>query len=124
MGGSPGDAQPVPNDLPQAVPLAEDTAERPYDDAGVCALHQALLRAAEVFDVFRSGFLGKSSPVHLFWGSFDLAVTRFSGRTAPPHPGGVPHLADWVVREAYSHEVSSCGFWPGSGTLPTCVLKM
>ncbi len=118
VGGSPGDAQPVPNELPQAVPFAEDTAERPYDDAGVCALHQALLRAAEVFDVFRSSFLGKSSPVHLFWGSFDLAVTRFSGRRAPCHPGGVPHLSDAVAREAYSHELHSAGFWPGDARLP------
>jgi len=64
---------------------------------------------------FRSAFTGKASPVHFFWGSFDLAATRFSGRTAPPHPGGVPNLADWAVREAYSHECSSCGFWPGNG---------
>ena len=67
---------------------------------------------------FRARFKGKCSPVHFFWGSFDLAVTRFSGRPAPPHPGGVPHLPDWVAREAYSHEVSSCGFWPGNEMLP------
>src|SRR5690606_2900286 len=66
---------------------------------------------------FRSGFVGKSSPVHFFWGSFDLAVTRFSGRRAPEHPGGIPSLADWVTREAYSRECSSCGFWPGSGAV-------
>ena len=74
-----------------------------------------LLAAHDVFARFRTGFLGKASPVHFFWGSFDLAVTRFSGRTAPRHPGGVPHLPDAVAREAYSHEVSSAGFWPGGG---------
>jgi len=67
---------------------------------------------------FRAGFIGKCSPVHFFWGSFDLAVTRFSGRTAPPHPGGVPNMPDWVAREAYSHEVSSAGFWPGNDSFP------
>ena len=76
-------------------------------------LHGALLAADRVFRLFRSGFLGKVSPVHFFWGSFDLAVTRFSGRPAPPHPGGIPNLPDEVTREAYSHEVSSAGFWPG-----------
>lgn len=118
IGGAPGDAQPAPNELEQAVPFAEDTARRPYDATAVRALHQALLRAAEVFDVFRSAFLGKSSPVHLFWGSFDLAITRFSGRRAPCHPGGVPHLSDTVAREAYSHELHSAGFWPGDARLP------
>ncbi len=77
-----------------------------------------LLQTDRVFKVFRSRFIGKCSPVHFFWGSFDLAVTRFSGRTAPPHPGGVPHLPNAVAREAYSHEVSSCGFWPGSDAMP------
>jgi hypothetical protein len=67
---------------------------------------------------FRAGFIGKCSPVHFFWGAPDLAVTRFSGRTAPAHPGGIPNLPDWVTREAYSHEVSSCGFWPGGGPAP------
>ena len=79
---------------------------------------RALVQADRVFKLFRSGFLGKVSPVHFFWGSFDLAVTRFSGRTAPPHPGGVPGLPDAVAREAYSHEVSSAGFWPGSDAFP------
>ena len=74
-----------------------------------------LLSAHQVLAQFRTGFLGKASPVHFFWGSFDLAVTRFSGRPAPLHPGGVPHLPDAVAREAYSHEVSSAGFWPGGG---------
>jgi hypothetical protein len=77
-----------------------------------------LVNAERVFTDFRARFLGKCSPVHFFWGSFDLAVTRFSGRTAPPHPGGVPHLPDWIAREAYSHEVSSAGFWPGGGAVP------
>jgi hypothetical protein len=71
-----------------------------------------------VLQQFRCGFVGKCSPVHFFWGSFDLAVTRFSGRKAPSHPGGIPHMADWVTRLAYSHEVSSCGFWPGGGSVP------
>ena len=76
---------------------------------------QALLQMDRVFKEFRARFIGKCSPVHFFWGSFDLAVTRFSGREAPPHPGGVPNFPDWVAREAYSHEVSSAGFWPGGG---------
>jgi hypothetical protein len=78
---------------------------------------QILINSDRVFKQFRTGFLGKASPVHFFWGSFDLAVTRFSGRRAPRHPGGVPHLPDAVAHEAYSHEVSSAGFWPGSGAI-------
>ena len=105
----------APNELPEAVPFAQDTAERPYDREAVERYHGALLRIVPVFERFRTGFLGKVSPVHLFWGSFDLAVTRFSGRAAPPHPGGIPNLPDIVTREAYSHEVSSAGFWPGNG---------
>jgi hypothetical protein len=81
-----------------------------------------LLQADRVLKQFRAGFIGKCRPVHFYWGSFDLAVTRFSGRRALEHPGGIPHLADWVVREAYSHEVSSCEFWPGSEQLPQPVL--
>jgi hypothetical protein len=80
-----------------------------------------LVQADRVFKHFRSGFLGKVSPVHFFWGSFDLAVTRFSGRPAPPHPGGVPGLPDAITREAYSHEVSSAGFWPGNDAFPSAV---
>jgi hypothetical protein len=76
------------------------------------------VQATRVFEQFRARFIGKNSPVHFFWGSADLAVTRFSGRTAPPHPGGVPHLPDWVAREAYSHEVSSAGFWAGGDPYP------
>lgn len=104
-----------PNELPDATPFTEDKAERPYDADAVTRFHRALLSVNTVFQEFRSGFRGKVSPVHLFWGSFDLAVTRFSGRRAPLHPGGIPNLPDDVTREAYSHEVSSAGFWPGGG---------
>ena len=104
-----------PNEVPNPIPFKEDQAERPYDADAVTRYFQALVAADRVFKRFRTGFLGKVSPVHLFWGSFDLAVTRFSGRPAPLHPGGVPALPDSVTREAYSHEVSSAGFWPGGG---------
>ena len=113
--GGTFDIHGAPNELPEAVPFAEDTAHRPYDADAVACFRKALLRIVPVFERFRTGFLGKVSPVHLFWGSFDLAVTRFSGRTAPLHPGGFPNLPDAVTREAYSHEVSSAGFWPGNG---------
>lgn len=103
----------IPNEVADPVPFANDEAGRPYDAEAVQRFHQALVRVSRVFEQFRTSFLGKVSPVHLFWGSFDLAVTRFSGRTAPLHPGGVPGLPDSVSREAYSHEVSSAGFWPG-----------
>jgi len=103
----------APNELPEATPFAEDIAPRAYDGASAERFWRVLLRADRVLKLFRTGFLGKASPVHFFWGSFDLAVTRFSGRAAPAHPGGVPHLPDAVAREAYSHEVSSAGFWPG-----------
>jgi Family of unknown function (DUF5996) len=105
----------APNEVPDPVPFAQDAATRPYDREAVQRFHQALVRIDRVFTRFRTGFLGKVSPVHLFWGSFDLAVTRFSGRGAPLHPGGVPALPDAVTQEAYSHEVSSAGFWPGGG---------
>ncbi len=104
-----------PNELPDPVPFAEDTAARPYDSDAVARFHRALVTINRIFQDFRTGFLGKVSPVHLFWGSFDLAVTRFSGRRAPLHPGGIPHLPDDVTQEAYSHEVSSAGFWAGGG---------
>ena len=94
------------------------TTHAAYDAAAAHRFWRALIQADRVFKLFRSGFLGKASPVHFFWGSFDLAVTRFSGRTAPLHPGGVPNLPDAVTREAYSHEVSSAGFWPGSDAFP------
>jgi Family of unknown function (DUF5996) len=99
--------------MPEAVPFAEDRAPRPYDADAVRRFWRALLLTERVLVRFRSGFLGKVSPVHLFWGGLDLAVTRFSGRRAPRHPGGVPHVPDAVNAEAYSHEVISAGFWPG-----------
>jgi hypothetical protein len=102
-----------PNELEDATPFAEDEAHAAYDAGAVRRVWGALVQADRVFRQFRAQFVGKCSPVHLFWGALDLAVTRFSGRTAPPHPGGIPHLPDWVTREAYSHEVSSAGFWPG-----------
>ncbi|MEM6456301.1 MAG: DUF5996 family protein [Acidobacteriota bacterium] len=108
----------TPNEIPGAIPFPEDTAPRVYKAAHAQALWQALVHAERVFTRFRAGFRGKSSPVHFFWGSFDLAVTRFSGRTAPPHPGGVPNFPDDVAQEAYSHEVTSVGFWPGNRDAP------
>jgi len=111
--GAPTRIVATPNELPEATPFPEDHVRRPYDPAMATALWRALVQIDRVFHRFRSRFLGKSSPVHFFWGAADLAVTRFSGRRAPPHPGGVPHLPDAVAREAYSHEVSSAGFWPG-----------
>src|SRR4051794_33179469 len=100
----------VPNELPDPIPFAEDRIHAAYDPDAAHRFWRALVQADRVLKLFRSGFLGKASPVHFFWGSFDLAVTRFSGRRAPPHPGGVPGLPDPIVREAYSHEVSSAGF--------------
>ncbi len=104
-----------PNEVPNPIPFRDDRHTRPYDADAVARFFQALVAIEPVFQRFRTGFLGKVSPVHLFWGSFDLAVTRFSGRRAPLHPGGIPALPDAVTREAYSHEVSSAGFWPGGG---------
>ena len=108
----------TPNELVEAIPFEQDDRQRPYDRDAVHLFFGALLQADRVLKEFRARFHGKCSPVHFFWGSFDLAVTRFSGRPAPQHPGGVPHLPDRVAREAYSHEVSSCGFWPGNDALP------
>lgn len=112
VGGSPA-MHGTPSEISNPLAFAEDGRQRPYDAKAVERFHQALLRIQCVFEQFRTGFLGKVSPVHLFWGALDLAVTRFSGRRAPLHPGGVPSLPDTVTREAYSHEVSSAGFWPG-----------
>jgi hypothetical protein len=106
-----------PNEVQDAIPFSEDRVHAAYDADAVNRFWRVLVQADRVFKQFRTGFLGKCSPVHFFWGSFDLAVTRFSGRRAPLHPGGVPNLADEVVREAYSHEVSSAGFWPGGGAI-------
>ena len=105
---------PMPCEIADCVPFDEDTVHKSYDAGAAQRFFRTLASAHRVLTHFRSGFLGKVSPVHFFWGSFDLAVTRFSGRPAPPHPGGVPHLPNSVAREAYSHEVSSAGFWPGS----------
>ncbi len=107
-----------PNELPDPIAFDQDTVPRSYDSEAVQRLHEILLLSHRVFTVFRTEFLGKVSPVHFFWGSFDLAVTRFSGRRAPLHPGGVVNLPDAVAQEAYSHEVSSAGFWPGNASLP------
>jgi hypothetical protein len=107
----------MPNELPGPIRFSRDTAHASYDAKAVRRFFGILVNADRVFKQFRTGFLGKASPVHFFWGSFDLAVTRFSGRRAPRHPGGVPHLADAVACEAYSHEVSSAGFWPGGGAI-------
>ena len=104
-----------PNELPNPIRFGDDHVHASYDPDAAHRFWQVLRQADRVFAKFRSGFLGKSSPVHFFWGSFDLAVTRFSGRPAPRHPGGVPNLPDEVAQEAYSHEVSSAGFWPGGG---------
>ncbi|HEU0311454.1 MAG TPA: DUF5996 family protein [Sphingomicrobium sp.] len=111
--GLPSDFHGRPNEVADAVPFAQDDAPRPYNRDSAERLRDALGLIVPIFERFRAGFLGKASPVHFFWGSFDLAVTRFSGREAPPHPGGVPGLPDRITREAYSHEVSSAGFWPG-----------
>ena len=104
----------MPCEIADCVPFEQDNIHASYDAGAVNRFWRVLLAANRVFARFRTGFLGKASPVHFFWGSFDLAVTRFSGRTAPRHPGGVPHLPNTVAQEAYSHEVSSAGFWPGS----------
>lgn len=114
LGGTP-EFHGQPNEVADPVPFEEDHRDRPYDREAVRRFHQALMAIDGVFKTFRTSFLGKSSPVHLFWGSFDLAVTRFSGRPAPIHPGGVPALPDDVAQEAYDQEVSSAGFWPGGG---------
>jgi uncharacterized protein DUF5996 len=107
----------MPNELPDPIRFSEDNQHRSYDADAVRRFFQILLNCDRLFKQFRTGFLGKASPVHFFWGSFDLAVTRFSGRPAPRHPGGVPNLPDAVAHEAYSHEVSSVGFWPGGGAI-------
>jgi hypothetical protein len=107
-----------PNEVEKAIPFAEDREHASYDADAAHRFWQALVQVNSVFQAFRARFIGKCSPVHFFWGSFDLAVTRFSGRTAPQHPGGFPNMPDDVTREAYSHEVSSAGFWLGSEQMP------
>jgi hypothetical protein len=105
----------LPCEIAGAVRFSQDRRHRAYDAQYAQRFWRVLLQVDRVLKQFRTGFIGKSSPVHFFWGSFDMAVTRFSGRTAPPHPGGAPGLSNAVMREAYSHEVSSAGFWPGGG---------
>jgi hypothetical protein len=108
----------LPSEIPDPIRFPEDTTHAAYDPEYANRWWRILLQSGRVFNAFRAPFIGKCSPVHFFWGSFDLAVSRFSGRRAPRHPGGNPHLPDWVTREAYSHEVSSLGFWPGGGPVP------
>ena len=110
-----------PNETLEAIPFDRDEKHAAYDPEYANRFWHVLLQADRVFKEFRSRFCGKCSPVHFFWGSFDLAVTRFSGRPAPPHPGGIPHLPDAITREAYSQEVSSLGFWPGNDQIPTAL---
>ncbi|MBD2249319.1 DUF5996 family protein [Nostoc sp. FACHB-888] len=107
----------MPQEVSEPIPFDQDYQHAAYDPEYAQRFWRILVQVDRVMTLFRSQFIGKSSPVHFFWGSFDLAVTRFSGRRAPEHPGGVPNMADWVTREAYSHEVSSCGFWPGGGSV-------
>jgi hypothetical protein len=107
------DIRRMPCEIPDAIAFSEDRAPRAYDADAARAYWRAMLQVQRVFLLFRSRFIGKCSPIHLFWGSFDLAVTRFSGRDAPPHPGGMPHVPNAVAREAYCREVSSAGFWAG-----------
>ena len=111
----------TPNEIADPIPFYKDDKHRSYDPEYANRFWRVLAQADRVFKNFRAGFCGKCSPVHFFWGSFDLAVTRFSGRQAPPHPGGIPHLPDAVTREAYSQEVSSLGFWPGAEAMPQAI---
>jgi hypothetical protein len=108
----------MPQEVEVATPFEKDLANASYDPDFAHRHWQILAQAERVLQRFRTDFVGKCSPIHFFWGSFDLALTRFSGREAPPHPGGVPNMADWIAREAYSHEVYSVGFWPGNKALP------
>lgn len=110
--------KPVPVEIENPIPFAKDFVHKTYDEKQVNSFHKALLCIQNVFMDFRSEFKGKCSPIHFFWGSFDLALSFFSGRRAPKHPGGIPGMPDWVAEEAYCREVSSCGFWTGSKALP------
>jgi len=107
----------LPCEIPDGIAFDRDNVHAAYDPLYANRFWRILLSTHAVFSHFRTGFLGKVSPVHFFWGGFDLAMTRFSGRRAPLHPGGIPRLSDTVTREAYSHEVSSAGFWPGGGVI-------
>jgi hypothetical protein len=108
---------PVPVEIERAIPFAQDREHASYDADAAVRWWRVLLQTDRVLERFRSDFMGKASPVHFFWGSFDLASTRFSGRAGPPHPGGVPNCPDYVMVEAYSRECSSWGFWPGGGVV-------
>ncbi len=119
--GLPVKINTMPNELPDPIRFDADDVHGAYDPEYANRYWRILVQTERVFEAFRARFIGKSSPVHYFWGSADLAVTRFSGREAPPHPGGIPHLPDWVAREAYSHEVSSAGFWAGGEQYPRAV---
>ncbi len=110
------DIQAKPNEVDPAIPFAEDHEHASYDPHAAHLFWRQLIAADRVIRQFRSHYVGKVSPVHFFWGALDLACTRFSGRAAPTHPGGAPNCGDWVMEEGYSHELSSCGFWPGGGT--------
>ncbi len=110
--------RPVPVELANPIPFKEDTIHATYDKDHVTAFHNALLKMQDVFMESRSGFKGKCSPIHFFWGGFDMALSFFSGRKAPKHPGGVPGMPDWVAVDAYNREVSSAGFWTGNESLP------
>jgi len=116
--GLPVKINTTPNEVANAIPFPEDRVHRTYDRDAANRFWRVLYQADRVLNKFRARFSGKSSPVHFFWGSFDLAVTRFSSRTAPDHHGGLPNLPLWVAQEAYSHEVSSAGFWPGGEAFP------
>ena len=116
--GIPVSINTTPNEVEEAIPFDEDRKHSAYDADAANRFWRVLYQVDRIFSAFRAGFQGKASPSHFFWGSFDLAVTRFSGRTAPDHPGGLPNMPLWVAQEAYSHEVSSAGFWPGSDAAP------
>jgi len=109
---------PVPVEVENSIRFPDDRTHASYDAEWASRVWRAMVQADRVLKRFRGRYLGKASPVHFFWGSFDLAATRFSGRRAPPHPGGAPNLGNWVMQEAYSHECSSAGFWPGGGPIP------
>jgi hypothetical protein len=109
--------RPVPAEMPEAIPFVDDRKHASYDPDAAQRCWRAIVQADRVLRAFRGRFLGKCSPVHFWWGGFDLSCTRFSGRPAPPHPGGIPNLPDWITREAYSHECISAGWWPGGGAL-------
>jgi hypothetical protein len=111
-----------PVEVRESIAFEQDFTHRTYDPEWANALWRVLQRTRNVFEQFRGEFVGKASPVHFFWGSFDLAATRFSGRPAPRHPGGAPNCANYVMEEAYSHELSSAGFWPGDESSPEAIL--